>query len=594
MDDLRKDFHSPSTAFRGAPFWSWNDHLQVEELNRQVRDMRAHGMGGFFMHAREGLETPYMGEKWLECIRETVKTAAETGMNAWLYDEDRWPSGFAGGLVPARGGDAFRAKALTLEVAERTPAEGEYILAVFAAQVDGAALLSLRRLAAGEAALAAGETCLVFRRVVAAPSEWFNDDAYADNLNPDSVAAFLDITYEAYRREVGEQFGKAIPGIFTDEPNIQSHRSDVGARALPWTDGLPDFFRERRGYDLLDVLPWLFYEGSGAARARHDYWYTISQRFTEAYSRQLGGWCEENGLAFTGHFLNQSEMGQGILRGGAIMPHYRWQQVPGIDMLTEQNHEFITIKQCSSVANQFGRSRVLSETYGCSGWEFTFEGQKWNGDWQYVLGVNLRCQHLALYSLRGCRKRDYPPAFNYNTTWWKYNGVVEDYFARVGRVLAEGDAVRDVLVLHPVATGWSMLAEGEDSTAQVDAFGNRLNDFVQALLATHFDFDFGDEQILAMDGQVRDGRLVVGRAPYPVVVIPPETRTLLASTIALLERFLEAGGKLVGFARCPNGSRPSPIQAWRRCGPGRAWSCWMTRPRSIPPWKSCSPAGFHC
>ena len=86
---------------------------------------------------------------------------------------------------------------------------------------------------------------------------------------------------------------------------------------------------------------------------------------------------------------------------------------------------------------------MLSETYGCSSWEFTFEGQKWVGDWQYVLGVNLRCQHLALYTLRGCRKRDYPPAFNYNTTWWKYNGVVEDYFARVGRVLTEGEAVRD-------------------------------------------------------------------------------------------------------------------------------------------------------
>ena len=70
-------------------------------------------------------------------------------------------------------------------------------------------------------------------------------------------------------------------------------------------------------------------------------------------------------------------MGTAIRTGGAIMPHYRWQHVPGIDMLTEQNREFLTIKQCSSVASQFGRKWVLSETYGCSGWEFTCEGQKW-------------------------------------------------------------------------------------------------------------------------------------------------------------------------------------------------------------------------
>jgi len=35
-------------------------------------------------------------------------------MNAWLYDEDRWPSGFAGGRVPSQG-DKYRAKALGME-----------------------------------------------------------------------------------------------------------------------------------------------------------------------------------------------------------------------------------------------------------------------------------------------------------------------------------------------------------------------------------------------------------------------------------------------------------------------------------------------
>jgi hypothetical protein len=550
MDNLAREFQKPPLTFRGAPFWSWNDKLQIEELARQVRDMQAHGIGGFFMHSRDGLETVYMGSEWLECIRETVRVAKEMGMKAWLYDEDRWPSGAAGGLVPARGGDAFRAKAVTVEECATFPQDQSDVLALFATTLRDNQIVTLRRLRE-QSALSSGETLLVFRREISAPSEWFNDDAYADNLNPDAVAAFIDITYEVYRKEIGHEFGKTVPGIFTDEPNIANVTIRSGRRALPWTDGLPDYFRARRGYDLLDVLPWLFYDGDGATRARHDYWYTISQRFTEAYSKQLGEWCERNGLAFTGHYLYEPEMGKAILYGGAIMPHYRYQHVPGIDMLTEQNHEFTTIKQCTSVANQFGRKRVLSEMYGCTGWEFTFEGQKWVGDWQYVLGVNLRCQHLALYTLRGCRKRDYPPSFNYNTTWWKYNPVVEDYFARLGRVLTEGDVVRDVLVIHPIATGWTMLGEGKVSVQAVDAYGEQLNDFVQALLATHYDFDFGDEQIMATDARIEGKCVYVGRAPYQVVVIPPDTRTLFASTVELLERFIAAGGRVIAVEPLP-------------------------------------------
>jgi hypothetical protein len=568
-DSLRDQFSNPSATYRGTPFWSWNDRLQVTELDRQVRDMQAHGMGGFFMHSREGLETPYLGEEWMECIRETVKTAKETGMNAWLYDEDRWPSGFAGGRVTALG-DAYRAKLLTLEETGQLPAPDEATLAVFAAELIEGRLVSARLLASSPSeadpeALPPGEIYLVFRREVSNPSEWFNDDSYADNLNPDSVKAFIDITYEAYKREVGEEFGKAVPGIFTDEPNIMSHHNmPKNRRGLPWTDGLLEFFRTRRGWDLRTALPLLFYDGSidpqavSAARARHDFWWTISERFTSAYSKQVGEWCGRNGLAFTGHFLYEQEMGYAIRTGGSIMPHYRWQHVPGIDMLTEQNREFLTIKQCSSVANQFGRQRVLSETYGCSGWEFTFEGQKWNGDWQYVLGVNQRCQHLALYTLRGGRKRDYPPSFNYNTTWWKYNNVVEDYFARVGLVTSSGRAVRDVLVLHPVATGWSMLGEGEQQAEQVNAYSERLNNFVQAFLATHYDFDFGDEQILAAEASVMGREMVVGKAAYPLVVIPPEMRTLLPSTVNLLARFQAAGGQVLAFNPLPEWVRAEP------------------------------------
>jgi len=141
MDKLRQEFTNPGLDLRGAPFWSWNDRLDPEELARQARDMKAHGMGGFFMHSRDGLETIYMGPEWLECVRETVRVAEEEGMGAWLYDEDRWPSGAAGGLVPAAGGDAFRAKMVTMEISE-VPARGDDVLALFRASLDGRTVIA--------------------------------------------------------------------------------------------------------------------------------------------------------------------------------------------------------------------------------------------------------------------------------------------------------------------------------------------------------------------------------------------------------------------------------------------------------------------
>lgn len=558
IDDMREGFIAPSPSLRSVPFWSWNDKLEIDELVRQIGEMKAQGMGGFFMHSREGLETAYMGEGWLACIEACVREAKRLGLQAWLYDEDRFPSGGAGGTVAAKG-DAYRAKAVTLEAIGKADAGAvadKSAIAVFLAKVDGTELLRWERIAADgrTVALGEGELLLVFRREISEPDEWFNDEAPADNLNPASVAAFIESTYEPYRRTVGDEFGQAVPGIFTDEPNIADFRSPHGTdRAwLPWTDGFAAFFRERRGYDLLDEIPLLFFQGERAPKIRHDYWRTITERFGDAYSRQLGAWCEAHGIALTGHYLVEHNLGIGTRLNGAVMPQYRYQQVPGIDILEERTEEYWTVKQCTSVANQYGKRRVLSEMYGCAGWEFTFEGQKWVGDWQYVMGVNARCQHLALYSLKGCRKRDFPPAFGYNTPWWKYNHAVEDYFARIAAVTTQGPAVRDVLVLHPSSTVWTMvgcdpyryLGWDDPSLQAANRLERQCDGVVRALLGSHYDFDFGDETIMAETASAAEGTLAVGLASYKVVVLPG-VASIWRSTAELLLAFLEGGGRVI-------------------------------------------------
>lgn len=552
-NQLIEKFKKVGQEYRGIPFWSWNDKLQKDEIVRQIHEMKKQGMGGFFMHSREGLETVYMGDEWMECIKAAVSTAKELNMSAWLYDEDRWPSGGAGGLVPAKGGDDFRSKAIEVIKIENEFFPDSRVLGLYKMQITEGELNKFEILNHLESYTAIeGEYIVTIRVQISNKGEWFNNDAPVDNLNPDAVKCFLETTYEAYKDEVGLEFGKTIPGVFTDEPGVayfiphDSASGEVLISRLPWSSNFPSYFTKMRSYDLLEFLPFLFFEHKQSKKIRHDFWRTLAELFVESFSKQIGDWAEVNNLAFTGHFMQENDLWVSTKMCGAIMPHFEYQHVPGIDMLCEQTDEYLTVKQCVSVANQFGRKHVLTETYGCTGWKFTFEGQKWVGDWQYILGVTLRCQHLALYSLRGCRKRDYPPAFSYNTSWWKFNHVMEDYFARFGLMLSEGKAVRDLLIIHPLTSIWTIMSDINES--EVKKLSGDFNQLSKSLCAMHFDHDFGDELIIEKWGCVFEDKLKINKAAYKVVLLPKFT-SLFKSTLSLLTKFIESGGKVVSMTR---------------------------------------------
>ena len=61
--------------YRPIVFWSWNNELDEGELLRQIDEMYSVGIGGFIMHARTGLKTEYLGEKWFKCIDVCLKKA---------------------------------------------------------------------------------------------------------------------------------------------------------------------------------------------------------------------------------------------------------------------------------------------------------------------------------------------------------------------------------------------------------------------------------------------------------------------------------------------------------------------------------------
>jgi hypothetical protein len=233
---------------------------------------------------------------------------------------------------------------------------------------------------------------------------------------------------------------------------------------------------------------------------------------------------------------------------GSCMRHYEHMQAPGMDLLTEHWRCYTTAKQVSSVARQFGWKWRLTETYGCTGWDFPFEAHKALGDWQAAAGINLRCPHLSWYTMQGEAKRDYPASIFHQSPWWEEYGKVEDYLARIGVVMTRGAEVRDLLVIHPVESMWTMAHRDFGKDEKAAQYDQMFNDLTNSLLSEQIDFDYGDEEMLWRHGKVAkaDGAamLKVGKATYKAVLAPP-MKTMRSTTLSLLKKFTAAGGTVV-------------------------------------------------
>ncbi|OGS22399.1 MAG: hypothetical protein A2252_02315 [Elusimicrobia bacterium RIFOXYA2_FULL_39_19] len=523
MKKIRNNFINPGIEYRSAPFWSWNDNLETEELNRQLDLMKEGGFGGSFMHSRMGLITPYFSRQWMDCVKSTVEHSKKIGLLAYLYDEDRWPSGFAGGVA--------------------TKNKNNRMLSLIVRKINGK---------------------LNFSKEINPPSPDYNNSAYLDTANKKAVKAFIDSTYEPYKKHFKNDFKKTIPAIFTDEPNYNTRYYDkFGDKQiialLPWTSGFDEIFKKTYSYDLNSNLKALIEDEGNFTKIRYDYWKLIHELFLEHFAKQIYDWCGKNGIDFTGHYLGENDLTSQISCTGSSMAFYEYMHIPGIDHLCKQIEPmWLCAKQCVSVANQTGRKRVISEIFGASGQDFSLADRKWIGDWDMVMGVNLFCPHLWLYSMRGCRKRDYPPTISYQQPYWKYNKPIEDYFARVNYIMSQGKPVSDILVIHPIESGYALFKPGPKRITKnevIDKINNKFSELTKQILANHYSLDFGDESQLAKYAKVEriNGKtyFTLGKMSYSLIILPG-LLNIRKSTLELLKKFLDFGGKVVSIASLPD------------------------------------------
>ncbi len=553
-------FRNPTSEYRGTPFWAWNCKLDTKTLGEQIECLHEMGFGGFHMHSRTGMALPYLKEDFMNCVRFCTDKAKAMKMLAYLYDEDRWPSGFAGGYITKN--PRFRQKMLVFSTKEEEhfPDDIAYnegktcLLAAFDVVLnEKGELASYRRIAENDAA--EGKKWFAYVKVSKA-TPWFNNQTYADTLDKETIDEFIKVTYNAYERAVGDEFGKTVPSIFTDEPQF-ARKAPLGFAdscddaVFPWTHSMQKSFSEKYGYDLVEKLPeliWNLPDGK-MSRARYHYHDHICDKFTESFADNCGAWCHEHGIALTGHMMQEPSLESQTGSLGETMRSYRAFEIPGIDMLCDYV-ELTTAKQCQSAVHQYGREAMISELYGVTNWDFDFRGHKFQGDWQAALGVTIRVPHLSWVSMAGEAKRDYPATINYQSPWHKEYKYIEDHFARVNTALTRGKPVEKIAVIHPVESYWINFGPKENTLGIREQLDEKFGNITKWLLFGTMDFDFVSESLLPEQYAKSDSGLCVGKMKYDVVVVP-DCLTLRRTTLDILTEFESKGGRVIFAGECP-------------------------------------------
>ena len=493
------DFKNVPKKYRPIPFWSWNEKLEPEETKEQIHKMDEVGIGGFFMHARGGLQTPYMGEEWFENVQASIDATKETGMRPWAYDENGWPSGFGSGLVNGLGIE-YQQKYLRMET------EFEHKDTAIAKCGD----------------------------------HYFYYDVnpfYVDTLDKKVIAEFIEVAYKPYY----ERFGTDVEGFFTDEPQISRD-------GFPWSFVFEKEYKERYGENINEHLEELFIECGDYKNTRVKYWKMVTDLFSEAFMKQIFDKCNEWGLKLTGHLVCEETLYSQLTCNGACMPHFEYMHIPGMDWLGRPIFNCLTPLQVSSVAEQMGKEAVLSETFALCGHNVSFAELKGIYEWQMVHGINLLCQHLEGYSIRGIRKRDYPPAMYLQQPWWSEYDKFNDALSREGMILNNGEKKADILLLHPQTTAWTLYT-GEGNKA-LDELNGRILSSMDNLERKHAIFHLGDETIMERHARVENGKMIIGKQSYSYV-ISNCCDILLESTQKLLDEFVAQGGKIVSADEIP-------------------------------------------
>lgn len=555
-------FKTPPKDCSVAPFWFLNGDLNEDALRFQIAQMQEKGVDECVLHARKGLTVPYLSKEWFEKIRFILGELAARDMKAWIYDEDNWPSGYAGGRVVGNN-PQFAAECLSVE--KIYPVLGEYIAVekkegteiecVVAVHSDSY-FLDITDYENKRAKPWKSETLcwevFVFRKEKCKHKPAYSPYLYVDLLNPAATDEFIKVTHAAYKDNCAEYWGSTIKGFFTDEPGFYQNYLEQCANlnTVIWTKDFAARFIKEFGYDIRPHLCCLWQNmGELSVKTRCDYYTAVAKFYAESFFGRIRGFLNADGLKLIGHLHREDYIESLVQTESDFFSAMNAMDFSGVDCI-ERNIDRITEKLGSSAAHIYGEKICFSETFGGFGWGLTPEEMKRRTDFQYVQGVNMLVPHAFFYSIEGVRKTESPPSLFYQNGYWKYFKQYADYVKRLSYVCRVGEYRADVLVYFPLKTSWAdfrpLCRYGvHELDRQVLAIKN-------VLLSNRADFDFYDDATLK-NCKIFGTEIVGGENTIYKAVVLPELSVMPKSSVLKIREFAMAGGVVASI----NGFNPT-------------------------------------
>ena len=575
--------------------------MTKEKIDHDLDVFEQMGFGGVDIHPRVGLDNEYLGDEFMELVRYTVEQCKKRNLICWLYDDDRYPSGAADGIVTKDVSYRMRDLLLTLVEKETTETgrdsqfclskacfeqacqQGKkpagYFVGAYALRFEDGILQEYHFLKENDPINTAKQNGYVIRYayvVLSQESTSFENQTYIDTLNADAVKRFIEVTHEHYEKTVGEEFGQTIEAIFTDEPRIGKQTLIKRAESdedvhIPYSEAFDSWFEKQYG-ELLPIVPEFIWNLPEERHKKNRYQYrnALAECFSESYMDQICTWCNEHGILMTGHVFGETPLVTQATSVGECMRSYRNMDIPGFDVLCDDLC-IAEAKQAVSVARQMGCTDTVSELYGVTGWDCTFETYRRQGNWQVALGITRRVPHLSFLSMAGEAKRDWPASISFQSPWYKEFSSIEDHFARLNKALSQGRSVTKIAVLHPIESVWLNMGQLDKNEETLNQIQQSFDEVSEKLLFNTIDFDYLSEALLVKQCETilssgkceEKGKLQVGKVSYQTILIP-SVETLRSTTIRILEAFHNAGGRILFV-----GQLPTRMDAVRSTRPAR-------------------------
>jgi hypothetical protein len=520
-----------SRDYRPSAFWFWNDELEPEQMRRRFAAMAAAELREVLFHPVHGMTVEYLSTAYFDRLRFALGLAREHGIKVWIYDEFAWPSGVAGGLLlrehPEHRGWHLKFSRCPDGTAQATPTRSERVLDA----------------------------------VAGAP--WTRGESgYLDTLSAPAVRCFLEMTYERTRREGGDLFREVVTGFFTDEPaamiaSFAEQPSFWTAAALPWTPELPRRFQERFGYDIAPHYAEL--AGDGPNQKKDDYWLLVKEMHSEAYHGQLGRWCREHQLRYTGH-LGEDVPLQQVRFAGSPFQCLRHMDLPGIDFLgcgPEPEQRFGEYALVSSIARHAGRAGVYCEAFGISPFDLRLGEMQRRVEIMSLQGVTDVALMGFHQSLHGIRKHAYWPPIFQEAPWWPFYGEFHDAAARATALAALGRPQARYALLYPqylleqIDVFFADIYGGQDPASQM------IKQLAAAIHAAGETFAFVFPEILAQAEATTTGGIRFPHAEYAALSAPADV-PFSPDSRRELDRLAAAGARIL---RQPVGEQAAALAA---------------------------------